>query len=268
MRGAPRIAVAVIFLLLGGCVRSVPDAQPVHTLSLSNTLLPPSPLVVGASSSAPPTYTGPGPNPRPAGRTSAPAPKPQTTASPPRSAPVPSAAQLRAALLGPADLPGFSQDSKDESPIGSTPACPALDDDFSGSATATAGALFKKSATGPFIRERLSQLSTGRASAAVSTIAGLPRRCPSFTEDVPQLNGTVRFTVISLSTPRIGDGIAAFRLTMRPDSAPGFAVYENVLIIRRGGTIILITQTDINTIDNGLTSSSGNAAYQKTARVW
>jgi hypothetical protein len=245
--------------MLTACATRLPAPKAVSTTpSLSDSLPPP---VSSAATAGPAagTTTAPGASTR-AGRPTGKAP------SVPAAARLPTSADLRAALLSTADLAGFSRDTTNEDPGGSTANCPALDDDFSGGASGTAEALFKKADTGPFVRERLRQLSVDAAARAVSAIAGLPRACAAFTGTTPAL-GTVRFTVNALAVPQFGDGAAGLRITMRPE-AVSVVVYENVVVVRRGGTIILITHVDLTSIDNALTSSCASKAYQKTKLVW
>jgi hypothetical protein len=178
---------------------------------------------------------------------------------------VPSAAELRRALLGAGDLAGFGVDGSDDN-AGGEGGCPALDTDFSSGASATAQVLLYKGSSATYVRERLRQLSTAAAQAALTRVRRAPSSCGPFSTTVAGL-GMVDVTVTALGVSNIGDGSVAVRITMRPKSVPATAI-ENLVAIRRGGTLIIVTHTAISSIDDSLTISAAAKAYAKTKRVW
>ena len=185
-----------------------------------------------------------------------------TTAAPPPR--VPSAADLRRALLNGGDLAGFGPGDGGETPDGAG-GCAAIDSDYSGGASATAQVLLSKGSAGPFIRERLNQLSVQAAQNAVSRIRGASS-CGSFTTDLPGL-GKIDVQATALGVPGPGDDAGGVRLTMRPRGID-VTVYENIVAVRRGGTLILLTHTSVGSVDDALTSTAASRAYDKTKQVW
>ncbi|MEU8662326.1 hypothetical protein [Actinoplanes philippinensis] len=74
-------------------------------------------------------------------------------------------------------------------------------------------------------------------------------------------------TVDRLGVGPIGDEAAALRITMRPKIASVVAV-ENLVLVRRAGTLIILTHTSLSGIDDGLTVRAAAKAYRKTTSVW
>jgi hypothetical protein len=218
--------------------------------------------------SASPASPGPGSKPGPAATTTKPVkgepPRATGTAPPPHE---PSSAELQKALLGPGDLSGFQVDGGAGDDAGGG-GCPALDTDFSGGASAKAEVLLFQSAStdSAYIRERVRHLGESRAKAALDRVRGAPGSCGTFTTTVDEL-GAVTVTVGRLGVGRIGDEATALRITMRPRIASLVAV-ENLVLVRRGGTLIILTHTSLNAIDDGLTVRAATRAYTKTTAVW
>ena len=101
----------------------------------------------------------------------------------------------------------------------------------------------------------------------MSRIRSASSSCHSFSATDPTL-GKINFAVTSLATPSHGDETAALRVTMNPEKYSGVTILENLVAIRHGGTLLLITDTDVNSIDDALTSSVVSKAYDKVARRW
>jgi hypothetical protein len=179
---------------------------------------------------------------------------------------VPTSADLRRALLGGGDLAGFTIDNSADDGSAGGGGCPALDTDFSSGASASADVLLLRTTSSTFVRERLRQLTVTNARAALSRVRGAPHSCPSYTTTVTGL-GEVTVTVAALGAPRSGDDTTAVRITMRPKSVSVVAI-ENLVVARRGGTLIVITHTSIASIDDGLTSTAIAKAYEKTRKIW
>ncbi|MFG1603391.1 hypothetical protein [Actinoplanes sp. NPDC049265] len=261
---------ALTVVLVAGCVTRTTDpgsaADPEPSLATS---LPPLIIASPAVSPAPARPRTTSKPSRPA-RTGAPTVRPAPADRPVTPAEehpvVPTSADLRAALLDPGELSGFEADSGKDSAAGGEGACPALDTDFSGGATARADVLLYNGSTTAFIRERLRQHTPGEAKAALDRIRGVPRKCARYTTSVNGL-GEVAVTVRSLGAPGLGDGSAAVRIVMRPRLA-SIAIIENLVAVRRGGTLILLTHTAVSSIDDRLTSAAISRAVRKTEQVW
>lgn len=285
MRRAALRLIAAGLALTGtatGCVTRTPSATD-HSAGTSRAV-PPSlaatlPALAVPSAGASPSAPGHAPGPVESTATTGPR-KPATTASPrtagkappaaagaTRPAHVPATAELRRALLGPGDLPGFQVDS-DTGSGGGEGGCPVLDTDFSGGASAKAEVLlFHSSSTEPvFVRERIRQLGVPGARAALGRVRGAPGGCGRFTTTVDPL-GEVAVTVGTLGIAPVGDEAAAVRITMRPRLAAVVAV-ENLVLVRRGGTLIILSHTSLSAIDDRLTSRAVAEAYAKTESVW
>jgi hypothetical protein len=244
------VAVASGVLATGtGCVTRVPDpsASPWTLVSPAPQPSPNSPGPSGTGSASP---------------TTAP-PAPSVAVPPPPR--VPTSGQLRQALLTPGDLAGFVTGHDDSGGAG-TSGCPALDSDFSSGSSASAEALLTKAAAGVSIRERLRQFSEAGAKAVVSRIRGAAGSCAKFTGTDPKL-GRMTFTVTRLSQPAHGDDSTALRITVKPD-AYDVMIFENLVAVRHGGTLLVITHVAPTTIDNGLTAAATATAYRKLTPLW
>ncbi|MEV4277937.1 hypothetical protein [Actinoplanes xinjiangensis] len=284
---AVRLALAGTALIgvLAGCVTRTPtstEASRVALPSLAASLpaVPaddPKPAPSAASGSAAPTTSttpaapassrpagSPGPTGTTKGRPPGPPPAPGTAPRPR----VPTGAELRKALLGSGDLPGFQVDGGDGGGDAGGGGCPALDTDFSSGASAKAEVLLFQSAStdSAYIRERVRQLGESRARAALDRVRGAPGSCGTFTTTVDRL-GAVTVTVHRLGVGRIGDEATALRITMRPKIVSLVAV-ENLVLVRRGGTLIILSHTSLSAIDDALTVRAAAKAYTKTTSVW
>jgi hypothetical protein len=261
----------VTLAAVAGCVTSTPAAQP--SLAAVPSLppsLPPPPTAATPAASTPPSAgaTAPVRATSPTGPESTDRPPAARPSTPPRPAAphAPASADLRRALLGPGDLAGFRVDDGTDSDVGGEGGCAPIDTDFSGGARAKADVLLYQSAKSTFVRERLRQLSVSGARAALDRVRGAPRACAEFTTTVAAL-GEVTVTVDPLSAPRTADDTTAVRITMRPAVASVVAI-ENLVLVRRGGTLIIITHTGLSAIDDGVTSTAVARADEKTRQVW
>jgi len=260
---------AILLTAVAGCVTSLPTAA---GPSLAPSLPPeptPSPASSLPSSSLPQGSSRPPSPPTGSSRslvtgtTTTTVPGPSRTST---AAHVPSSAELRRALLGGDDLAGFDIDNGTGDGTGGAGGCPALDTDFSGGASASADVLLVRKTPTAYLRERLRQLTAANARAALRRVRGAPDSCPSYTTTVSGL-GKVTVTVSALGAPRTGDDTTAVRITMRPENVAVVAI-ENLVVARRGGTLIVLTHTGVGSIEDGLTSSAVAKAYQKTLRAW
>ena len=253
-----------------GCVTRTPSAPDPSLAALPSLAasLPAVPLdsPTSAGPAAITTTTGKSPAPGAVRTTRPPATETTTTtATTTAAAHVPTTTELRRALLGSGDLAGFQVDGG-TGDGGGEGGCPALDTDFSSAASAKAEVLLFQTSSSVFLRERLRQLGASAARAALQRVRSAPHGCGSFTTTVDPL-GEVTVTVGTLGIGSIGDGSAAVRITMRPKSQAVVAI-ENLVLVRRGGTLIILTHTALTSIDDGLTSRTAAKAYGKTQRVW
>ncbi|WP_433795682.1 hypothetical protein [Actinoplanes sp. CA-252034] len=280
---------AVLAGAVSGCVTRTPaetSASPAALPSLADSLpaVPSGPVSPAESTPTPPARpgmatgpgaepatapgTGTGTRPGPTGVTNGPPkgnpPQSRGTASGPHE---PTGAELRKALLGPGDLSGFQVDGGAGDDAGGG-GCAALDTDFSSGASARAEVLLFQSAAddSSYIRERVRHLGESRARAAIDRVQGAPGSCGRYTTTVDQL-GAVTVTVDRLGVGRIGDEATALRITMRPKIASVVAV-ENLVLVRRGGTLIILTHTSLSGIDDDLTVRAAVKAFTKTTSVW
>ncbi|GIF38043.1 hypothetical protein BC793_11275 [Actinoplanes xinjiangensis] len=278
-----RLAVAGTALIgvLAGCVTRTPtstEASQVALPSLAASLPavpaddPQSAPSAPSGSAAPttpaaPASSRPAGSPGPTGTTKGRPPGPPPAPAPAARPRVPTGAELRKALLGSGDLPGFQVDGGAGGDAGGG-GCPALDTDFSSGASAKAEVLLFQSASteSAYIRERVRQLGESRARAALDRVRGAPGSCGTFTTTVDQL-GAVTVSVNRLGVGRIGDEATALRITMRPKIASLVAV-ENLVLVRRGGTLIILSHTSLSAIDDALTVRAAARAYTKTTSVW
>ncbi|GIF23069.1 hypothetical protein BJ973_000573 [Actinoplanes tereljensis] len=272
-RAAALAVTGLTLAALTGCVTSTPTAQP--SLAALPSLAPslPPPPTTGTTTAATPPPSGPTTAPTRAASPTGPEADrgPSTTTRPP-AAPraatphVPTTTELKRALLGSGDLAGFRVDAGSDSDVGGEGGCAPIDTDFSAGARAKADVLLYQSAKSTFVRERIRQLSVSGARAALDRVRGAPRACAEFTTKVAVL-GEVTVTVDPLSAPRTADDTTAVRITMRPTVASVVAI-ENLVLIRRGGTLIIITHTGLSAIDDSITSTAVAKAYEKTKQVW
>jgi len=174
---------------------------------------------------------------------------------------------LRSALLGPGDLPdGFT--AHPPADLGgdfSVSGCSLLSEDPAGMTASAAVALNRGGPLGTTLTETLMQLSTGDATAAITRYAGLSTSCHTFTATVS--GSQITFTTTPLDFPSLGDGTVAARIVASFEGI-GTVAAEDVVIVRRGGTLILLSNAGSSSVDSGLTVSSARTSLQKVAARW
>jgi hypothetical protein len=191
---------------------------------------------------------------------------PAPPASPPAgadSAPAESASagSLQAALLTASDLPPGFAVTNDPTGTDTATGCPQLDTDVEQGARDHAQVLFKAGALGPYIRERLVRLGPGEAQQRVSAIQSVAGSCATFSTHDDTI-GTIEFTTSTLTIDKLGDATAAVRLTGHPTIAD-IVLYQDLVAVRRGGTLLLISQVSYAAIDTDLTRSTARKAVEK-----
>jgi hypothetical protein len=216
-----------------------------------------------ATSSAPggsPTTSGPARRPR--------SPAPTASPSPPF---VPDQADLQAALLTAAQLPGsgYQEQQPGSGPgLSSLKECPALNAGQSG-ITAQVNDYFVSgnAATGAEtdVSEGLFQDTVTGARQMVGAFRTAVASCGSFSFTVKGVPFAVSAALISF--PSMGDQTAAVQVTVS-QAAAHFSISGDVVAIRLGGTVIVITNVGYPTLSTGLTDAVASDAYAKVASRW
>jgi acyl-CoA thioesterase len=89
--------------------------------------------------------------------------------------------------------------------------------------------------------------------------------CGSFSVTVGGLSLAVTATTVTF--PQIGDQTAALQINVQV-LADGVIVSGDVVAIRYGGTVIVVTNVAYPALSQGLTESVAAAAYAKVASQW
>lgn len=176
-----------------------------------------------------------------------------TTSTPP--------ADLRAALLTTADLPRGFAVAEDPDTGAPSEGCPPLDADVEAGASAHAEVLFAKGDLGPYLRERLLRFSLSDAQSRVTRIASAVDTCRRFISHDATV-GDIEFSVTRLNVEPIGDATAAIQLAGRLP-AIGIGIYQDLVVVRQGTLVIVVSQISPGSIDTELTRSTVQKAYRK-----
>jgi hypothetical protein len=180
---------------------------------------------------------------------------------------VPDQEQLQAALLTASQLPGGGytvQPSSSAVGLGSLKYCPALSAGESG-VSAQASQAFTAGSAGPDVSEGLFQDTVSGAEQMLGAFTTVPRTCGSFSTTVGTLQ--LAISVAAASFPSIGDQTAAVQVNVTL-AAYNATIYADVVAIRHGGTVIVITNVQYPGLDQGLTAAVATAAYNKVAARW
>jgi hypothetical protein len=164
-------------------------------------------------------------------------------------------------LLTTADMPPGFVVAEDMGDAQMSAGCPALEADPESSASAHAQVLFKMSELGPFIRERLLELSPERAQGLIATIRSAVDVCRHFTSNDKTV-GTIEFSVSTLSMDTMGDATTAIRITGRP-AIVNLPLFQDLVVVRHGGVVMLISHVASSSIDTDLTTSTAQRAFSK-----
>ena len=218
-----------------------------------------------------PGRAGPGSRPSPGLRnpsgSSSPA-APSTSSSHPArptKSPVPTAAELQAALLTLAELPneGFQVEPSDS---GTDPGSLLADCPFATvgqvSSIAQESETFSAGSTGPDISEMLLQYPVSVAKGQMEQFAETANTCSSF--PVSYHGVVLKIDITREAFPSFGDDTVALRISADVISAHNLTVDSDVVVVRRGGTMILVTNAGIP-LDTGLTRTMVAAAEAKVA---
>lgn len=182
---------------------------------------------------------------------------------------VPDQADLQAALLTAAELPGSGYTvapSGSAVGLGSLKTCPALSAGESG-VSAEVSVAFMGGNEGPEISEGLFQDTVTGAQQMLAAFSTVASTCGSFSVPVDGLSLAV--TVTTATFPPVGDQTAAVQVTVTVDLAIGnVTITGDVEAVRHGGTVIVVTNVAYPAADQGLTQSIAAAAYAKVASRW
>ncbi|HEY3871865.1 MAG TPA: hypothetical protein VGM10_26115 [Actinocrinis sp.] len=209
-----------------------------------------------AGSSPAPAHpsTSPGPSgmPSSAGPSASAPPQTQQAQSPPGTGPAspspsasptfePTSADLRAALLTAAQIPGGGftvQSTATSLPVNTVAQCPALNE-LQSSADAEADISFSSSSLGPYISETLLQYSVPAAQAQIAQFAEVANSCSDMQFAIEGLDIDASLAVEPF--PPFGDQTSALLLTADVLTLGGFVINGEIVGVRHGGTVIVIS---------------------------
>lgn len=177
----------------------------------------------------------------------------------------PTAAELTAALLTPADLPGsFTTQSLSGGGLGddALSGCPTLTTDPPG-VRASVGSLLAGSDGTTFIGDTLQQLAPADVVGAMNRYAALPSACRTFSGKISGQNITLH--TASLAFPGFGSRTVAVAVTF---SLPGLGtISEDFVIVQYKDTLIGVVSQGLPT-DTALTREAVSNAVKKVAARW
>jgi hypothetical protein len=190
---------------------------------------------------------------------------------------VPTLAQLQKALLTPADLPadvGFEEvPLPSGAGVNSFGPCPYVAE--GPQPFEEADALYASGTTGidvVSVAESLEQYSVSDAKKSMAQFAGFAAQCNGLSFSI--LGATVAFDIAPESFPPSGtDGTVALRLVTRIVNAGNLLIDTDLVAVRHGGTVIVITNTAAalpgsQLFSPTLTRVAVAAAYAKVAALW
>jgi hypothetical protein len=191
-------------------------------------------------------------------------------AAPAPSPAPPTAADLKARLLTPADLPaGFVADddtSDTEGVMSSTePDCRNLTDLMNSQghppgALAAADASFTRSQFGPTVATGLAGFATPEAAQKLlASVTEAMRDCTKLTE-TDKDGSTYDYLVAPLSVPPAGDASAAIRVSA---DVEGVSAQVDLVLVRVGDTLLYVADTDFGGSDPELTEQVVTRAVAK-----
>jgi enamine deaminase RidA (YjgF/YER057c/UK114 family) len=171
------------------------------------------------------------------------------------------------ALLTAAELPGTgftAQPAASSVGLASVKYCPALSAGQSG-VSAQASESFTAGQTGPDVSEALLQDTVNGARQMLGAFATVASTCGNFSAEVDSIKLTI--TVGTVPFPAIGDQAVAVQVNV---TLTGYNVVisGDVVAIRHGGTVLVVTNVEYPTLDQGLTQDLAKAAYSKAKALW
>jgi hypothetical protein len=181
---------------------------------------------------------------------------------------VPDQADLEAALLTAGELPGSgytAQAGASAVGLGSLNACPALSAGESGVSAEATVSFTGGGGTGPFLNEGLFQDTVTGAQQMVGAFGTVASTCGNFSITDGGLSLAVN--VITVPFPQIGDQTAALQINVQI-LGENVTVSGDVVAIRYGGTVIVVTNVAYPDLSQRLTESVAAAAYAKVVSRW
>lgn len=178
--------------------------------------------------------------------------------------PVPSGAELAAALLTPADLRGYALQSSG-SGDSSFSGCQVLVNNPAG-AIADPSVTLMDEGTGTTVSEMLLQMTPGDVPHAMNEYAAMPGSCHSFTGTVDGF--TLSFSTAPLQVRALGDQTVAARITGEI-TGTNEHVYTDVVVVRHYSTLIVTSIAIVGQLPGTtLTETVAAKAYAKVAARW
>ena len=173
---------------------------------------------------------------------------------------LPSADQLKSALLVLADLPpGWTASSSDESSADTTSgsscgvtSTPTPNDEVKASVD------FQQSDLGPFVSEEITALPEGEMQAAWNQLKQ-SLSCPQYTDTDSEGTPTT-YQLTQLSLPKMGDESIAVHLT---GTTSGYEFQADTVFVRIGNYVVSIANLSLDKVDSDLTASITQKAVDR-----
>jgi hypothetical protein len=196
--------------------------------------------------------------------------QPVAPAAPAAPTAPPTAAELQARLLTPADMPaGFVADEDTEDANGemssTEPDCRSMTDLMNSQghpagALSAADASFTRSQFGPNIATGLAGFATPEAAQKLLvSVTQAMHSCTRLTE-TDKDGSSYDFLVTQLSFPHTGDASAAIRVVAEVDDLPA---QVDLVLVRVGNTLLYVADTDFGNTDADLTKQVVTRAVAK-----
>jgi hypothetical protein len=129
--------------------------------------------------------------------------------------------------------------------------------------SAQAAAAFSASQTGPDITEALMQYPVSAAEDQMRQFAAVANECRSFPANDQGI--VLAVTISREAFPSFGDQTIALRISAVVISADNQTVTSDVIAVRRGGTVVVVTNAGVP-LNAALTRTVVSAAYAKLVR--
>jgi hypothetical protein len=130
---------------------------------------------------------------------------------------------------------------------------------------AQAGETFSAGSSGPDVSEVLLQYPVSVAKGELAQFAETAAKCGSF--PVNYHNLVIKVSITLEAFPSLGDGTVALRISADVITANNLTVDSDLVAVRRGGTVILVTNAGVP-LDTGLTRTIIAEANAKIPARW
>jgi hypothetical protein len=131
--------------------------------------------------------------------------------------------------------------------------------------SAQASESFTAGSTGPDVSETLLQDTVKGARQMLGAFATVARTCGSFSVAVDGIS--LAISVGAVPFPLIGQQIAVVQVNVTLTDYD-VVISGDIVAIRHGGTVVVVTNVEYPTLDAGLTTSIARAAYSKASVLW